>query len=62
MSIDFNKVKNTWESLESEIDRHSVKKGKFPHNICYFELNFAEHVELQRMAKRYFQKRKKKVK
>ena len=56
MIIDFDKVKNAWESLERENDRLSVKKGIFPHNICYFELNFAEHLELQRIAKRYFKK------
>ena len=28
MNIDFDKVKRAWESLASEIDRYSVKKGK----------------------------------
>lgn len=59
MEIDYKKVKRAWESLENDNNRLSVKKGQFPHNICYFELNFSEHLELQRMAKRYFQKGRK---
>ncbi len=62
MDVNNDKVKKAWESLENDNERQSVKKGNFPHNICYFELNFAEHKELQRMAKRYFQNKKERTK
>jgi len=58
MQIDPHRVHSAWESLKTDIQRHCVKKGEFPHAICYFDLNFAEHLELQRMAKLYFRKRK----
>ena len=51
MTINFDKVKNAWESLKDDSARRLVKKGEFPHEICYFELNYSEHLELQNIAK-----------
>ena len=58
MEINTNKLSQAWDSLKTDDERRSVKKGNFPHAICYFELNFAEHKELQRIAKRYFREKK----
>ncbi len=58
MEVNSDKVEKAWRSLESDEERQAVEKGRFPHKICYFELNFAEHLELQRIAKRYFQTKK----
>ncbi len=58
MEINNNKIRQAWDSLKTDDERGSVKEGNFPHTICYFELNFAEHKELQRIAKRYFREKK----
>ena len=54
MNINYDKVRKAWKNLLNDDERWEVSKGNFPHKLVYLELNHAEHLELQRIAEKYW--------
>ena len=54
MKINYDKVRKAWKNLLNDDERWEVSRGNFPHKLVYLELNSAEHLELQRIAERYW--------
>jgi len=60
MNVNHDKVQKAWENLINDDERWKVSKGRFPHKLVYLELSYTEHLELQRIAKRYYKEKEKK--